>query len=73
MMSSPPTTQDKPLYKNEQWSMEMIITEKLIWLGLGVTAVGLLAGIFYQTVSEAVDRHKYPLLGQFVDVGGFRL
>ncbi|MEW6498917.1 MAG: alpha/beta hydrolase [Cyanobacteriota bacterium] len=51
----------------------MIITEKLIWLGLGITSVGLLSGIFYQTVSEAVDRHKYPLLGQFVDIGGFRL
>jgi pimeloyl-ACP methyl ester carboxylesterase len=51
----------------------MIITEKLIWLGLGVTAVGLLLGILYQTVSEAVDRHKYPLLGQLVDIGGFRL
>jgi pimeloyl-ACP methyl ester carboxylesterase len=51
----------------------MIITEKLIWLGLGVTAVGLLSGIFYQTVSEAVDRHKYPPLGQLVDLGGFRL
>ncbi|MBW4547721.1 MAG: alpha/beta hydrolase [Symplocastrum torsivum CPER-KK1] len=51
----------------------MIITEKLIWLGLGVTAVGLVSGIFYQTVSEAVDRHKYPLLGQLVDLGGFRL
>ena len=51
----------------------MTITEKLIWLGLGITSVGLLSGIFYQTVSEAVDRHKYPPLGQLVDLGGFRL
>ncbi|WP_348252626.1 alpha/beta fold hydrolase [Trichocoleus desertorum] len=51
----------------------MIMTEKLLWLGLGVTAIGLLSGIVYQTVGAAVDRQQYPPLGQLVDLGGFRL
>ena len=51
----------------------MLMTEKWLWLGLGVTAVGLLASIIYQTVSAAVDRQQYPPPGQLVDLGGFRL
>jgi len=47
--------------------------EKLIVLALGITAIGLFVGIVYQTVSQAVDRRKYPPQGQLVDIGGFRL
>jgi pimeloyl-ACP methyl ester carboxylesterase len=47
--------------------------EKLIVLALGITAIGLFVGIVYQTVSQAVDRRKYPLQGELVDIGGFRL
>ncbi|MCU0547865.1 MAG: alpha/beta hydrolase, partial [Leptolyngbya sp. Prado105] len=47
--------------------------EKLIVLALGITALGLFVGIVYQTVSQAVDRRKYPPQGELVDIGGFRL
>jgi pimeloyl-ACP methyl ester carboxylesterase len=47
--------------------------EKSIVLALGITAIGLFVGIVYQTVSQAVDRHKYPPQGKLVDIGGFRL
>ncbi len=33
----------------------------------------LLTGIFYQAVSEALDRRRYPQQGELVDIGGFRL
>jgi pimeloyl-ACP methyl ester carboxylesterase len=47
--------------------------EILIVLALGITAIGLFVGIIYQTVSQAVDRRKYPPQGELVDIGGFRL
>jgi pimeloyl-ACP methyl ester carboxylesterase len=49
------------------------IVEKLTVLALGITAIGLFVGIVYQTVSQAVDRRKYPPQGELVDIGGFRL
>ncbi|MFL9455963.1 MULTISPECIES: alpha/beta fold hydrolase [Nostocales] len=51
----------------------MTITENFILPGLGITAIGLFAGIFYQAVSEAIDRRRYPPQGELVDIGGFRL
>jgi pimeloyl-ACP methyl ester carboxylesterase len=51
----------------------MTIMEKLIVLALGITAIVLFVGIVYQTVSQAVDRRKYPPQGQLVDIGGFCL
>ncbi|NJM88216.1 MAG: alpha/beta hydrolase [Hydrococcus sp. RU_2_2] len=42
-------------------------------LTLSITAISLLTGIFYQAVSEALDRHRYPPQGELVDIGGFRL
>ncbi|MEM9808444.1 MAG: alpha/beta hydrolase [Cyanobacteria bacterium P01_D01_bin.56] len=47
--------------------------EKLIVLAPGITTLGLCVGIVYQTVSQAVDRRKYPPQGELVDIGGFRL
>jgi pimeloyl-ACP methyl ester carboxylesterase len=47
--------------------------EKLIVFVLGIVAIGLFVGIIYQTVSQTVDRRKYPPQGQLVDIGGFRL
>ncbi|MBD6620675.1 alpha/beta hydrolase [Komarekiella sp. 'clone 1'] len=51
----------------------MTITENLILPGLGIAAIGLFAGIFYQAVSEAIDRRRYPPQGELVDIGGFCL
>lgn len=51
----------------------MTIMENLIVPGLGITAIGLFAGIFYQAVSEAIDQRRYPPQGELVDIGGFRL
>jgi pimeloyl-ACP methyl ester carboxylesterase len=51
----------------------MTITENLILPGLGIAAIGLFAGIFYQAVSEAIDLRRYPPQGELVDIGGFRL
>jgi pimeloyl-ACP methyl ester carboxylesterase len=51
----------------------MPIMEKAIVLALGITAVGLAVGLFYQAVSEIIDRRRYPLQGELVDIGGFRL
>ncbi|MBD2074627.1 hypothetical protein H6F86_12155 [Phormidium sp. FACHB-592] len=51
----------------------MLMMEKWLWLGLGVTAVGFLAGLVYPTVSAAMDRQQYPPPGQLVDLGGLRL
>jgi pimeloyl-ACP methyl ester carboxylesterase len=47
--------------------------EKLIVLALGIAAIGLVVGIIYQTVNQAVDQRKYPPQGKLVDIGGFRL
>lgn len=47
--------------------------ERLIALALGITTIGLLVGIVYQTVGQAFDRRKYHPPGQLVDVGGVRL
>jgi pimeloyl-ACP methyl ester carboxylesterase len=47
--------------------------ENLAMLTLIITAILLLTGIFYQAVSEALDRGRYPPQGKLVDVGGFRL
>lgn len=47
--------------------------EKLSLLALGITAIGFFVGIVYQTVSQAVNRRKYPPQGELVDIGGFRL
>ena len=46
----------------------MTITENL-----AITAISLLTGIFYQAVSEALDRRRHPPQGELVDIGGFRL
>lgn len=51
----------------------MTITEKLIVLALGITAIALFAGILYQVVSQVIDLRKYPPKGKLVDIGGFRL
>jgi pimeloyl-ACP methyl ester carboxylesterase len=51
----------------------MPIMEKAIVFALGIIAVGLSVGFFYQAVSEIIDRRRYPLQGELVDVGGFRL
>ncbi|MDM9384490.1 alpha/beta hydrolase [Chlorogloeopsis sp. ULAP01] len=51
----------------------MTIAENLIVTGLGITTIGLFAGIVYQAVSEAIDRRRYPPHGELVDIGGFRL
>jgi pimeloyl-ACP methyl ester carboxylesterase len=40
---------------------------------ISITAISLLAGIFYQAVSEALDRRRHPPQGELVDIGGFRL
>ena len=47
--------------------------ENLLVSGLGITAIGLFAGIFYQAVSKAIDQRRYPPQGELVDIGGFRL
>jgi hypothetical protein len=44
-----------------------------VMITLSITAISLLTGIFYQAVSEALDRRKYPPQGELVDIGGFRL
>lgn len=51
----------------------MTVTENLAVLTLSVTAILLVTGIFYQAVSEAWDRRRYPPQGELVDIGGFRL
>ncbi|MFQ4145605.1 hypothetical protein [Chlorogloeopsis sp. ULAP02] len=51
----------------------MTIAENLILTGLGITTIGLFAGIVYQAVSEAIARRRYPSHGELVDIGGFRL
>ena len=38
-----------------------------------IIAISLLTGIFYQAVSEALDRRRHPPQGKLVDIGGFRL
>jgi pimeloyl-ACP methyl ester carboxylesterase len=45
------------------------------WLLYPVIAVMVLASIGggYETVREAADRHAYPMPGQLIDVGGYRL
>jgi pimeloyl-ACP methyl ester carboxylesterase len=57
----------------ESINFAMIITENLAILTLSITAISLLIGIFYQAVSEALDRRRYPPQGELVDIGGFRL
>ncbi|MBD2101602.1 alpha/beta hydrolase [Leptolyngbya sp. FACHB-261] len=42
-------------------------------LTLSIIAISLLTGIFYQAVSEALDRRRHPPQGELVDIGGFRL
>lgn len=52
----------------------MANAEKLILVGLGITAAGAaIAGILYQIVSVVVEQRKYPPPGQLIDVGGFCL
>ena len=51
----------------------MAITANLIMLTLSVVVISLLIGIFYQAVSEALDRRRHPPQGELVDIGGFRL
>jgi pimeloyl-ACP methyl ester carboxylesterase len=51
----------------------MAITENWATLTLSITAIFLLTGVFYQAVSEALDRRRYPPQGELVDIGGFRL
>jgi pimeloyl-ACP methyl ester carboxylesterase len=51
----------------------MAIAENLATLTLSIIAISLLTGIFYQVVSEALDRRKHPPQGELVDIGGFRL
>lgn len=51
----------------------MTIMEKAIVFALGITAIGLAVGLFYQAVSEALDRRRHPPQGELVDIGGFRL
>ncbi|MEP1001263.1 alpha/beta hydrolase [Leptolyngbya sp. SLC-A1] len=51
----------------------MAITENLALLTLSITAISLLTGIFYQAVSEDLDRRRHPPQGELVDIGGFRL
>lgn len=47
----------------------------LIWLGgaIALLLVLILAGMLYESVSEAADVQAYPPPGQMVDVGGYRL
>lgn len=47
----------------------------LRWIGMAVAlVVGLiLAGTIYESVAEAADSGAYPLPGQLIDVGGYRL
>jgi pimeloyl-ACP methyl ester carboxylesterase len=51
----------------------MTITGNLAVLTLSMTAILLLVGLFYQAVSEALDRRKYPPQGELINIGGFRL
>ena len=51
----------------------MVITENLAVLALRIAVISLLVGIFYQAVSEALDRRRHPPQGELVDLGGFRL
>ncbi|WP_439566518.1 alpha/beta fold hydrolase [Gloeocapsopsis crepidinum] len=51
----------------------MTITANLAMLTLSITAISLLTGIFYQAVSEALDRRRHPPQGELVDIGGFCL
>ncbi|MEM6520542.1 MAG: alpha/beta hydrolase [Cyanobacteria bacterium P01_C01_bin.70] len=51
----------------------MTITGNWALLTLIIVALSLLTGIFYQAVSEALDRRRYPPQGELVDIGGFRL
>ncbi|MGF1478477.1 MAG: alpha/beta fold hydrolase [Cyanophyceae cyanobacterium] len=51
----------------------MTITENLTMLTLSITAISLLTGIFYQAVSEALNRRRHPPPGELVDIGGFLL
>ena len=37
-----------------------------------VIALGVI-GALYQFIGNAVDQHRYPPLGELVDVGGYRL
>ncbi len=57
----------------ESINFAMTITENLAMLTLSITAISLLTGIFYQAVSEALDRRRYPPQGELVNIGGFRL
>ncbi len=51
----------------------MTTTEKSIAIALGITAISLFVGIFYQGVGQIIDRHKYSPQGKLLDIGGFRL
>lgn len=51
----------------------MTITVNFPMVALSISAILLLTGIFYQTVSETLDRRRYPPQGELVDIGGFRL
>ncbi len=57
----------------ESINFAMTITANLAMLTLSITAISLLTGIFYQAVSEALDRRRHPPQGELVDIGGFCL
>ncbi|WP_242041148.1 alpha/beta fold hydrolase [Leptolyngbya sp. FACHB-261] len=57
----------------ESVKFAITITENLAMLTLSIIAISLLTGIFYQAVSEALDRRRHPPQGELVDIGGFRL
>lgn len=48
---------------------------RFLWLGGAVVLVlgVILAGVIYESVSEAADIRAYPPPDQMVDVGGYRL
>jgi len=43
-----------------------------IWLGIGIVAAAIGAGVITETLAESRDRAKFPPPGQMVDVGGGR-
>jgi hypothetical protein len=50
-----------------QWAKRVLVGM------LGLVLVLLLAGIIFQFVTTKIDEHRYPALGDMVDVGGYNL
>jgi pimeloyl-ACP methyl ester carboxylesterase len=50
-----------------QWAKRVLVGM------LGLVLVLLLAGIVFQFVTTKIDEHRYPALGDMVDVGGYNL